>query len=467
MSDTNSSTHSRHGHRMTVAEVPRTCRCGCGTISRSPNSEFAPGHHARAAPRGTHGHLLNLRERQPCKCGCGRVPAKLGSKFCHGHYARTADAPKPPHPRDRGPKKWRVCPVCGSEQLVPASAADRWKACSRVHLAILRHGLPTDDDPRLKIRILAYMRSHSLSLTAFARAADVRYGALAAWFERKSLTTSESMLRSIAQLLHIPPEQAIEEAACATAGGVVYKTAEQRMHDIGVTNAPQFPPQGDKRHRQAVQRRSKKLVGRQRPQEVVARIQQNRIASGAADRATNALAEAARTPAGRARSSLVSFLNSHPAPSNGDLRRAARRVSERLQLCVGDVLELWAPLLKCRGIRRPNGRHGEAQRCRELREVLLSTKRHAGNGRLPHRFWLRAGEQLGLSYEVLRHWCIDHTAVCGALEQALKGRHVRTCVCGCGIPLSSARSRFLHGHNARVAPRNGRRLLRVPETLAS
>jgi hypothetical protein len=134
----------------------------------SATSAFAPGHHARVVPRGEGGRLRAIRERQICACGCGALVQKPGSRFRHGHYSRTANAPRPPHLRLLGPKKPRVCPVCGSEKLVSASAAPRWKACSRAHYAILRHGLPKDGDPPLKSRILAYMRAHSMSLVAFA-----------------------------------------------------------------------------------------------------------------------------------------------------------------------------------------------------------------------------------------------------------------------------------------------------------
>ncbi|HXI18525.1 MAG TPA: hypothetical protein VNM48_19340, partial [Chloroflexota bacterium] len=39
---------------------------------------------------------------------------------------------------------------------------------------------------------------------------------------------------------------------------------------------------------------------------------------------------------------------------------------------------------------------------------------------------------------------------------------IRTCRCGCGTPLKSARAEFVQGHNVRVAPRTGNRGAAAP-----
>jgi hypothetical protein len=249
-----------------------------------------------------------------------------------------------------------------------------------------------------------------MSLVAFARAGGTPYGALAAWFRRKSVSTSLQKLRLVANLLNISEQQAIEEAGGAT--------AEERMHELGSAKPVRFPRRGTKRHRETVKKRSQTLKGTSRPLELVERIQASRIRSGAAERATAALATASRSNAGRSISSLVVFLRSHPSPSVDELRRQAKESSGRLQICATEILEHWASVLQQHGIRRPPGRHADADRCTQLRG-LMSQRGRTGRGRLPRGFWPESGTAMDLNYDVLRQWSIDHRVECGALEAAL------------------------------------------------
>lgn len=245
-----------------------------------------------------------------------------------------------------------------------------------------------------------------------ATALGVNNGTLRSWFNVKGRSVPIGALPRLAALLNITEWQALVEA-----GGV---TAEQVRIRVGRERAERFfrlSPGGEADRAKRL-KAAAAIRGKKRSAQAIEAIRRGRARTGATQRSLQAMLIWKRSTVGHAVSKLVIRLVNQPSASQRQIRHWAAIVSGELDVCVQEVLEVWAYLLERRRMPRPVGRRSDKARCRAMREVLARTARTSG-GRLPRGFWPATGAQFDLNYNVLRQWCIDHRVECGSLARSL------------------------------------------------
>lgn len=199
---------------------------------------------------------------------------------------------------------------------------------------------------------------------------------------------------------HIPSERLVDQLRSVFGDGLPSPPARP-LRDPAKTARPNL----QLLHVKLKSRKARR--GKKRDPEVAARAEAARVASGAKDRAVDALKKNAQSPIGRRARILGGFLRQVPDPDASAVRQLAFRAGQQYDVAFGEVLTEWGDVLR-RHDAAISGPKFDESLCVAIREAVLALP--AGCGRKPYGFWVSLSTKLGREHEGLKQFWQSHSA---------------------------------------------------------
>lgn len=338
-------------------------------------------------------------ELPKCACGCGSRVAKPGNTVIHGHNAKME--PYKAQLADRqGTGFRRKCDRCRAWYWVIPSKAKRSSYCSVECANAAKLQLMPQNRLQERLWDLFISLDPQPSWAQFCRERGLKREQIRDWYRVPGRSLPEVMIGTIADLLGIPLDQAIDEA-----GGTSDTKRREVSQQLALRNFFEVSAKSDDGRRRpmtAQERRDRaSLAGRQsqanrkdqkwseehgwddtKRKAVAAKAMATKRENGAIDRAVEAMAKVQREPESRRRVSLQAHLLHDPKPDKSTLKCWAKDIESRFGGSTKSILDdEWKPILQARGLWRNGGRKPDEERHQAILEE--QAKHHRSDGRLP------------------------------------------------------------------------------------
>lgn len=309
----------------------------------------------------------------------------------------------------------RSCQLRGCHNsLLP----EQQKYCRPEHYALSLFKTVRSLNP-LQRRCIDYMHEQQLSETAFSHRVGLSQSAISKWVTKPGRLLTKTSLERIAAEINIEIAVALNEVGGRTAEDIW----QEHRQALGPSRKKLFKEKPESRRAKrlrAASRRGAQTHHQNYPhqtKEHVAEREKSRKKSGGVEAALKGLRKEAESLAGRLNRSLTLSLvrrrKLHPAkepPGEKDLRAMAGNTAVVFDLCIGEVIVVWNPSLRRRGLPAIGGDVPDADRCRQQRQ-WLGEQAHANENPRPAGFWSFSPEAKG--------WCQAHARGCPTLHRLL------------------------------------------------